>query len=123
MEKISPVKATTYDFEERSRKFAKDVNIFLEGVPWSMSNNEYSKQLIRSSGSVGANYIEAGEALSKKDCIKHMRIARKEAKESIHWILLIKVDPNNNLIIERNRLAMEAKELVCILSAMLNKLT
>ena len=56
-----------YDFEERTFQFA---------------NVEDGKQLIRSSGSVGANYIEANEKLGDKDFVFRLKIARKEAKES-----------------------------------------
>ncbi len=57
----------------------------------------YSDQLIRSSGSIGANYIEALEALSKKDFVHRLKISRKETRESIHWLRLIK-DTNKDLM-------------------------
>ncbi len=53
---------------------------------------EIIKQVIRASGSVGANYIEANEALSKKDFIMRVKICRKEAKESRYWLMLIEVN-------------------------------
>ena len=56
-----------YDLEERTLKFAKEVIAFVNPAPNSIANVEIIKQLVRSSGSVGANYIEANEALSKKD--------------------------------------------------------
>jgi len=123
MNTTPPSRNKIFDFECRSRKFARDVRFFVEKVPYTISNKEYNKQLIRSSGSVGANYIEADEALSKKDCIKHMRIARKEAKESIHWLDLMDVGVNNDLLNEQSRLINESKELICILSAMIINLT
>ncbi len=55
-----------YDLEERTFKFAKDVRIFVKTLPKTIANIEDGKQLIKASGSVGANYIEANEALSKK---------------------------------------------------------
>jgi len=55
-----------YDLEERTYQFAKNVAHFVKKIPKTISNIEYGKQVIRSSGSVGANYIEANEALSKK---------------------------------------------------------
>lgn len=55
-----------YDLEERTFEFAKAVRIFIKTLPKSTANYEDSKQLIRSSGSVGANYIEANESLGKK---------------------------------------------------------
>jgi len=78
-----------YDLEERTYNFAKDVRLWLKKIPKTLINVEDIKQLIRSSGSVGANYIEANEALSKKDFIMRMRISRKESKETTYWIRLI----------------------------------
>jgi len=78
-----------YDLEEWTYKFAKDVRLFIKTLPRSISNLEDCKQLIRSSGSIGANYIEANEALSKKDFLMRTKISRKEAKESSYWLRLI----------------------------------
>ncbi|MBN2425745.1 MAG: four helix bundle protein [Calditrichaceae bacterium] len=78
-----------YDLEQRTFDFAKDIRLFLKSIPDSIVNREDSKQLIRSSGSVGANYIEANESLSKKDFIFRMKISRKEAKECIYWMKLL----------------------------------
>jgi len=64
-------------------------------LPKTIANIEDSKQLIKSSGSVGANYIEANEKLSKKDFLFRMKISRKEAKESVYWLRLI--DSTNDL--------------------------
>ncbi len=58
-----------YDLEERTFQFAKNVSLFIKKFTRTISNIEYGKQVVRSSGSVGANYIEANEALSKKDLI------------------------------------------------------
>ncbi len=105
-----------FDLEERTFKFAKAVSIFIKKLSVNTSNIEYGKQLIRSSGSVGANYIEANEALSKKDLLMRMRISRKEAKESAYWIRLI-ISVNNNVYGEElNLLYDEAIELKKILS-------
>ena len=78
-----------YDLEERTERFARMAGEFVEGLPKTMSNLEYGKQLIRSSGSIGANYIEANEALSKKDFIMRIKICRKESKESGYWLRLV----------------------------------
>ena len=56
-----------YDLEERTYQFAKAVRIFVKTLPKTIANIEDGKQLIKASGSVGANYIEANEALNKKD--------------------------------------------------------
>lgn len=73
-------KAKTYDLEERTFKFAQAVIVFIKKLSRTISNIEISKQLVRAAGSVGANYIEANEALGKKDFLLHIRISRKEAK-------------------------------------------
>ncbi len=78
-----------YDLEERTFLFTKNVVLFIKQLPRSVSNIEFVKQVIRSSGSVGANYIEANESLSKKDFLMRTRISRKEAKETSYWLRLI----------------------------------
>ncbi len=77
-----------YDLEERTYQFAKAVRIFVKTLPKTIANIEDGKQLIKASGSVGANYIEANEALSKKDFKMRIKICRKEAKESAYFLRL-----------------------------------
>jgi len=74
-----------YDLEERTYQFAKKVRGLLKKIPRTISNIEDGKQLARSSGSIGANYIEANESLSKKDFKMHVKISKKETKESKYW--------------------------------------
>lgn len=81
--------AKQYDLEERTFRFAKSVAIFVSQLPKNISNLEYGKQAVKASGSVGANYIEANESLSKKDFNLRIKICRKEAKESAYWLRLI----------------------------------
>ncbi|MBN1844963.1 MAG: four helix bundle protein [Sedimentisphaerales bacterium] len=85
------------------------------------ANIEDRKQLIRSSGSIGANYIEANEALGKKDFVMRIKICRKEAKESRYWLCLI--DTNNHLELEQERqtLENEARELTYIFGTIATK--
>lgn len=109
-----------YDLEERTYLFAKKVRDFVRMLSVDIANLEDSKQVARASGSVGANYIEANEALSKKDFVMRIKICRKEAKESRYWLRLLKV-PDNELEIERNILAAEATELMNIFGAILRK--
>jgi four helix bundle protein len=110
-----------YDLEERTFQFAKDVRIFLKSLPKSISNIEDGKQLIRSSGSIGANYIEANESLSKKDFLMRVKISRKEAKESIYWLRLLSEINSDEFIMVSNRLITEAIELKKILSSIIEK--
>ena len=72
-----------YDLEERTFQFAKNVAHYVKTLPKTIPNSEYGVQVVRSSGSTGANYIEANEALSKKDFLMRIKISRKEAKESV----------------------------------------
>ena len=111
-----------YDLEERTFQFAKRIRIWIKQLTKSVANIEDSKQLVRSSGSVGANYIEANEALSKKDFIFRLRICRKEAKESAYWVRLI-LETNENITRENDGKALlnEAVELKKIFSAIISK--
>ena len=110
-----------YDLEDRTLMFAKMIRAFVKKLPKTLGKIEDGKQLIRSSGSVGANYIEANESLSKKDFIMGIKICRKEAKESRYWLRL--VDTNNEAEKENNRkiLINEATELMNIFGAILRK--
>ncbi|VTR91129.1 Marine sediment metagenome DNA, contig: S01H1_S07457 OS=marine sediment metagenome GN=S01H1_35571 PE=4 SV=1: 23S_rRNA_IVP [Gemmata massiliana] len=111
-----------YDLEERTFLFAKDVREFVKTLPRSIANFEDIKQLVRSSGSVGANYIETNEALSAKDRVVRVRIARKEAKESRYWLRLVDVGTSEAVATARMSLIQEAVELTNILAAILRKL-
>lgn len=109
-----------YKLEDRTKLFAKSIRLFTKKVPKTQSNNEDLKQLIRSSGSVGANYIEANESLSKKDFIMRVKICRKEAKESIYWLELLEL-PTPKLAKDRDILIQEATELMRIFGAIITK--
>lgn len=109
-----------YDLEERTFKFTQAVIILTKKLPKSTANIEISKQLIRASGSVGANYIEANEALGKKDFLLHIKISRKEAKESRYWLRLLDIE-DEKLDKQRQSLAGEAQELMNIFGAILRK--
>ena len=110
-----------YDLEERTFKFARGVIDFINIVSKTIANVEIIKQVIRSSGSVGANYIEANEALSKKDFAMRIKICRKESKESIYWLRLIDIKGEE---VERKRqiLTDEATELMKIFGAIVEKI-
>ena len=110
-----------YDLEERTFQFSKKVAFFIKKLPKSISNIEYGRQVIRSSGSVGSNYIEANEALGKKDFMMRIRICLKEAKESSYWLRLIVETNEEELIDEGIQLFKEATELKKIFSSILVK--
>lgn len=108
-----------YDLEERTYEFARDCRLMVKQLKMDVSNIEDCKQLVRSSGSVGANYIEANESLSKKDFLYRIKICRKEAKESKYWLKLLST-MNEDRKNEINELQIEADELRRIFSTILN---
>jgi four helix bundle protein len=110
-----------YDLENRTFEFARKVREFIKKLPKTIGNIEDGKQLIRSSGSVGANYIEANESLSKKDFVMRIKISRKEAKESKFWLMLVDMGTDKNLEKERQELVKEATELMMIFSSIMRK--
>ena len=109
-----------YDLEERTLEFAKEVIAFVKTLPKTIANTEIAKQVIRSSGSVGANYIEANESLSKKDFVMRIKICRKEAKESSFWFKLTETKTPESES-KRKALIDEATQLVKIFSSILQK--
>lgn len=110
-----------YDLEERTFKFAEKVRSFVKELLRTITNIEDGKQLVRASGSVGSNYIEANEALSKKDFLMRIKICRKEAKESKYWLRLIDIDGNIDLDKKRNELIQESIELMNIFGSIIRK--
>ena len=108
-----------YDLENRSFEFAKRCRGLLRRLPRTISNAEDGRQLIRASGSVGANYIEANNALGKKDFLMRLKISRKEAKEANYWLKLLAVPEDSGLAPERDALVKEADELTAIFGAII----
>jgi four helix bundle protein len=108
-----------YDLEERTFRFARDVIEFVNKLKKSLATIEVGKQLIRAAGSVGANYIEANEGLSRKDYVMRVKICRKEAKEAGYWLRLI--DCNEDLEVSRAKLIIEAGEFTKIFGAIIVK--
>lgn len=108
-----------YDLEKRTFIFAKNCRFLVNKLPKTVVTIEDGKQLVRASGSVGANYIEANESLSKKDFIYRMKICRKEAKESKYWLRLLQAQ--NEIKDEISILIQEADELKRIFSSIIEK--
>lgn len=77
------------DLEYRCLNYAVSVRKFVLGYPKNIPNYEDGKQVVRSSGSIGANYIEANESLGEKDKLMRLKISRKEAKETIFWLSIM----------------------------------
>ena len=110
-----------FELEERTFLFAKNVRLYLRKLPTSIAVIEDGKQVIRASGSVGANYIEANESLSKKDFLMRVKICRKEAKESAYFLRLIFETCAIEFQKEGKDLHDEAIQLKKILSAIIEK--
>ena len=110
-----------YDLEDRTLQFASDVRAFVKRLPRTIANEEDARQLIRASGSVGANYIEANESLGKKDFVMRAKISRKEAKESRYWLRLLDTAGESALEKERASLVQECTELLNIFGAIVRK--
>ena len=109
------------ELELRCLKFAKGVRDFCRLNKQDTINLVYIKQVVRSSSSIGANYIEANEKLGAQDLLMHLKISRKEAKETQYWLELL--DSESNWEERRNSLMQEAEVLKRIFSAIINKLS
>lgn len=110
---------TSDELYERLLDFAKLSQGLAKNLPKTITNIENGSQLIRSSASPGANYIEALEASSPKDFCYRLKVCRKETRESTHWLALIQADnqKNDSIFRESNQLIAEAKELIRIFTA------
>ena len=102
-----------YDLEERTKDFSIQVIKILTGISINEINKNIISQLIRSATSVGANYREANNAVSKKDFKNKIFICRKEIQESKYWIELLS-KTNQKKIIDLRKLWVEAHELSLI---------
>ena len=91
----------------------------MKELPKTVANVEDVRQLVRSSGSVGANYIEANECIGKKDFIMKIKTCRREAKESVYWLRLLEC--SGELEQQRRTLTGEAVELMKIFGAIARK--
>ena len=103
-----------FDLEERTYLFGKGVRLTLRKLKIDPINGSDVKQVIRSSGSVGANYIEANESLSKKDFFHRIKICRKESKETVFWLrMILETDGNGikNDLITLHKEAVEPKKI------------
>ena len=108
-----------YDLEDRTLEFARRVRKFVKLLPKTIANIEDIRQLVKASGSVGANYIEANESLGKKDFRMRIKISRKESKESRYWLRLVDIADDQELRKERDSLIREATELMNIFGSIL----
>ena len=108
----------SFDLEERTTKFAIEVILLCKSLPLKPYNLKPIGQVSGSAGSVGANYREANDALGKRDFIHRLKISRKEAKETIHWLEILKAaNPEKDF----SKVIQEATELRNILSTIISK--
>ena len=98
------------ELENRCLEYAVNIRRMIKQLPVNISNIQDSKQVVRSSGSIGANYIEANESLGEKDKLFRLRISRKESKETIYWLTILK-NTNSEFEIIIQNLIDEAIEL------------
>ena len=110
-----------FDLEDRTLKLAVMVREFVRLLPKTVSNFEDAKQIIRSSGSVGANYIEANESVSRKDYIYRAKVCKKESKECGYWLRLVDSGGSPEIENERTLLLNESIELCKIFGAIIRK--
>jgi len=109
-----------HNLEERTLEFAKGIIMLCKKLSRDVINIRLIGQLINASGSIGANYREANEALSKKDFLHRMRITRKECKESSYWLELLK-EANQKFTEEINDFIKESQELRNIFTSIIDK--
>lgn len=112
---------SSFDLEERTARLGEEVIAFVKSIAFTPITEPLIKQLVRSAGSVGANYCEANDAESKRDFRHRLSICRKEAKETKHWLRMI-AEADETAVPEARRLWQEAKELNLIFSAIIRKL-
>ena len=102
-----------YDLEERAAKFGEDIIKFVKTLPYNDFNKPLVSQIIRSATSIGANYMEANQASSKKDFKNKIRISQKEANETKHWLRMLNAAASEKQD-ELRRLWKECQELTLI---------
>ena len=110
------------DLKLRTFRFAREVRKFVNKVPRTTGNLGDCRQLVRSSGSVGANYLEANNALSQKDALMRIRICLKESRESGYWLRLLDLSKNPQLAVSCKQLIQESSELAKIFATISRKL-
>ncbi len=116
-------KSKPYDLEERTYAFALETRMFLRNTKWDPVSWPDIKQVLRSSGSIAANYIEAIESISEPDALYRLRLSKKEARETGLWLRLISdsnpIDESVHISLES--LISETNELVKIFASIIRK--
>ena len=107
-----------YDLGERTAEFGEQVIILTKKLEAHVVNRPLISQLVRASTSIGANYMEADGAESKKDFQHKIALCKKEAKETMHWLRMLAV-ANSVIRAECRKMWQEAHELALIFSSIL----
>ena len=116
----NPKTKQKYDLKERTAIFGENIIRLTMNLQKNSINIPLIGQLVRSSTSVGANYMEADGAESRKDFKHKIGICNKEAKESMHWLHMISVaNPDQTELCRR--FWKEAHELNLIFASILNR--
>ena len=107
-----------YNLEERTAQFGISIIKYAKSIPYTPVSKPLISQLVRSGTSIGAKYMEADGAVSKKDFQYKIALCRKESKETMHWLRMIaQVNPEKKK--ESQLLWLEGKELTLIFSSIL----
>ena len=109
-----------FDLQERAAKFGESVIRLCKTLPRSLVMDPLVSQVVRSSTSIGANYCEADEAVSKKEFRNKIGTCKKEARETKHWLRMIAAADETKCE-EARKLWTEAKELLLIFAAIYRK--
>lgn len=107
-----------YDLEERTLNFAIKVRKYVSKVKFTSHSSDDLKQIVRSSGSIGANYVEGNLSLGDKDFLMRIRISRKEASETKYWAKILSETLDDHAFLEFEK---EASELEKIFGSILTK--
>ncbi|PIU99332.1 four helix bundle protein [Candidatus Wolfebacteria bacterium CG03_land_8_20_14_0_80_36_15] len=113
-------KSKKYDLEERTARFGEGIIEFAKDLPKNVINLPLISQLIRAATSIGANYMEADGAESKRDFEHKIAICKKESKETKHWLRMVakaNLDKSN----ECRKFWQEAQEFTLIFSSILKR--
>jgi four helix bundle protein len=117
--KVQMTNEKKYDLEERTADFGENIIDLAKALPRNPINDELISQIVRSGTSIGANYVEADGAESKRDFRHKIAICKKESKETKHWLRMIaKANPGRKG--ECKKLWSEAQELTLIFSSILS---
>ncbi|MEI7653418.1 MAG: four helix bundle protein [bacterium] len=103
----------------RTKRFAIDTALFLKKQKVTIYNDHIIKQLLRSSSSIGANFCEAKESITRKDFVNKTAISKKESQETMYWLDLLVADLGE--VPEIKRLHDEARQFVMIFVSMIRK--